>query len=82
LNSTAEGTDLREDAIRLPASPCDPVATCSFDDPILTTVRRNSNSLAQRSDDLPWGLTGPLSDGFHVLILVIRQTVSGEGEGT
>jgi len=53
LNPTPEGTDLREDAIRLPASPCDPVAACPFDDPILSTVCRNPNSLAQGSNDLP-----------------------------
>jgi len=52
LDSTSEGTNLGEDAIRLPASPCDPLATCPFDDPILSTARRNSNSLAQGSNDV------------------------------
>jgi len=53
LDPTPERTDLREDAIGLPASPCDPVATGTLDEPILSTVRRNSNSLAQCRDDLP-----------------------------
>jgi hypothetical protein len=53
LDSTPERTDLREHAIRLPASPRDPLATCTFDDPILSSVRHDSHSLAQRDDDVP-----------------------------
>jgi len=76
LDPTPERTNLREDAIRLTAPPCNPMSTSTFDDPILVTVRRDSNSLSQRRNNLPGGSTCPLVDHFHCrLSSVIPQSV-------
>src|SRR5256712_6721841 len=67
LDPTPERTNLREDAIRLPAPPRDPMATGMLDDPIVSTVSRGPNPLAKCPDNLPRRPTVPFADSFHLI---------------